>query len=1130
MPPAPVAAVETADRASSRPMPAPDFRLCHGNDLDVLAGLLAEQLRAPAEGAGPLDPDLILIPQAAMKRWLVKVLAERHGIAANLEFLAPGEFVGRVLAANLPDGEDIAGIDPDVLQWRLYALLRDADALAHPALAGALADYLGGAQPALKAWSLAAGLADTFAKYQAWRRDWLLRWDRGADPHDWQAELWRRVTAGRRHRARAIDDFLRRHAGDDAPPPRGLPSRVFAFACINVSPDVLRVLAAAARGSTLHFYLPTPTRKYWGDLRTLRERLAAGDSDPFEVGENPLLARWGRAGRDFIATLFADAAFTARETEAYVEPELSRGLLQHLRRDLLERQPPPAEKEHRLPLASLAGDRSLQVHACHTRLREVQVLHDQLRALLEDQPDLEPREIAVMAPDIDAYAPHVAAVFGGAQGTPRFIPYTVADGSALASQPLADLCLRLLDLPAARLTANEVLDLLAMPPVARQYGVDPERLDTLRGWLVAAGARWGLDAAHRERLGAPGEHACTWAFAIERLLLGHAAGGDDDIAGVAPWPELEGGDLLALDALLRLLRTLASLARRFAEPQPPAAWKRALGEAVRALVSDTPADLTDRRTLERLDDELKRFADAAAQAGVDASVPPEVVRAHFRARLGEADARQPLLSGGVSFCRMVPMRLIPFRVICLLGMNDGDYPRREPPAALNRLVAALDAPGQRRPGDRSVREDDRFLFLQLLNAADRVFYLSYLGHDAGDGSAREPSVLVSELLDEAARYFDDPGAARTRLVLPHPLQPFGALPAVRDGEGRRLAEADACRAGFDPAWRAARDVAPGALPPPPFAGAPLPPLPAQPGDIDYAALRRFLLDPPRAFLRGRLGLSVPEHEARLPEDEPFAPTDGIEASALRQRVLVALADSDDLDQDALCRRLQAEAWLPPAEAGRLRLRELLDLAAPVASRLRAHRHGAARALPFVLDLGEVRLHGALEDGHADALLRAKAGKPSGRDWLRWHLDALVLSALDEPRPLLAFADFGKDGHGPLALPRHAPEAARTALHWLIGLMAHGAREPLPFRPVAGFAWATAWDEAADDQRETRAFERAKAKWRNQDDEGEGADPWTALALRGAEPFVDAAVTARFGALARAIFAALREARVPEGAT
>lgn len=1099
-------------------MPAPDFHLYHGNDLDVLAGLLAAQLRVPAQGAGPLDPDLILIPQAAMKRWLVKVLAERHGIAANLEFLAPGEFVGRVLAANLPDGEDIAGADPEVLRWRLFAVLQDRDALAHPALAGALADYLGGERTALKAWSLAESLADTFAKYQAWRRDWLLRWDRGADPHDWQAELWRRVTAGRRHRARAIDDFLRRHAGDDAPPPRGLPPRVFVFACINVSPDVLRVFAAAARAGTLHFYLPTPTRKYWGDLRTLRERLAAGDSDPFEVGENPLLARWGRAGRDFIAALFADAAFGAQETEAYVEPELARGLLQHLRRDLLERQPPPVEKAHKLPLASLATDRSLQVHACHTRLREVQVLHDQLRALLEDQPDLEPRQIAVMAPDIDAYAPYVAAVFGGAQGTPRFIPYTVADASTLATRPLADLCLRLLDLPTARFTANEVLDLLALPAVARHYGVDAERLDRLRGWLAAAGARWGLDAAHRGRLGAPAEHACSWAFAIERLLLGHAAGSDADIAGVAPWPELEGGDLQALDALLRLLRTLAALAGRLAEPQSAAAWKRALGEALRALVSDAPADLADRHTLAYLDEEFARFADSAAQAGLVAPVPPEVVRAHFRARLGEADARQPLLSGGVSFCRMVPMRLIPFRVICLLGMNDGDYPRREPPAALNRLVAALDAPGQRRPGDRSVREDDRFLFLQLLNAADRVFYLSYLGADAADGSLREPSVLVSELLDEATRYFDQPEAARGALVLRHPLQPFGAVP-----------DADPRRAGFDPAWQVPRATAPGAAGVPAFAPASLPAQAAS-TDIDYAALRRFLLDPPRAFLRGRLGLAIAETAARLPEDEPFAPADGFEASALRQRVLVALVDSDDLDRDALCRRLQAEAWLPPAEAGRLRLRELIDLAAPVASCLRAYRHGEAQARPFVLDLGGVRLHGALEAGQAEAFLRAKAGKPSGRDWLRWHLDALVLSALDEPRRLLAFADFGRDGHGPLALPRHAPEAARGALRWLLSLMAQGGREPLPFRPASGHEWARAWDEAAhDDEREARAIERARATWRNQDGEGEGADPWTALALRGAEPFVDAAATARFGALARAIFTALREARVPEDA-
>jgi len=1090
---------------------APDFRLYHSNDPGLLAQLLAQQLREPAADGAILQPDQVLIPQAAMKRWLLKVLAERHGIAANLEFLTPGEYVGKVLAANLDAGEDAVTLDPELLQWRLYAVLHEPAALAHPALAATLSDYLHGEGRALKAWTLAGTLADAFAKYQAWRRDWLLRWDRGGDPSDWQAELWRRVSAGRRHRAQAIDMFLRRYAGTDAPLPQGLPARVFAFACLNVSPDVLRVLATSARASTLHFYLPMPTRRYWGDLRSLRERLAAHDPEPLPADENPLLAQWGRAGRDFIATVFSDETLAVRDVEAYTEPDPAKGLLQWLKRDLLERQAPRVQ----CSAQALRGDTSLQIHACHTRLRELQVLHDQLRALLEADPALQARDIAVMAPDIDAYAAHIDAVFGGAQGSARFIPYTLADASALARSPLADLLLRVLALPQARLTSNDMFDLLALPAVMRQFGVDPGDLDRLREWLAAAGARWGLDAAHRARLGAPAEHGFSFAFAIERLLLGYASASDADLAGVAPWPELEGSALAALDALLRLLRLLERLSRTLALAQCADAWRGALTQALHALVSESPSDPDDRQALALLEAELRLFAQHAARAGVELPIEAEVVRAHFHNRLAQSDGQQPFLSGGVTFCRMLPMRLIPFRVICLLGMNEGEFPRREPPATLNRLLAALDQPGQRRVGDRSLRDDDRYLFLQLLNAADDVFYLSYHARDPGDGSVREPALPLTELLDVAAQYFDDPAQARQLLVLQHPLTAFADAP---DDDPRRLT--------FDPTWRRAPPAGSGRAALPPLLDAPLPPLPP-PTQITLASLRAFLANPPRYFLRQRLGVQVPDDDERLPEHEPYVAASGLEASALSQRVLRALIEHGDA-APALLSRLQAEALLPAGVAGEARLAALRQQCRPLATAWRRWQTGESGTVAFALDLDGCALRGELEQAYADGFARSKPGTPGGRDWTRWYLDALIAAALGEARPVCVFAAFEDGTVGPLALPVHAPAAARAALRWLLALMAQGQREPLPFRPYAGWLWLQAAAQADDDQDASKqAFAKAGEGWRNRHGEGDGSDPWTTLALRGAEPFVDAAASARFASLTRAIFGALRDATVPE---
>lgn len=1098
---------------------APDFRLYHGNALGVLAGLLAEELRTTPVGAALLEPDTILIPQPAMRRWLQTTLAERHGIAANLRFLAPGEFVGDVLKANLGEYEDAVTIDPARLAWRLYATLRDPATRAHPAVARALDRYLHGAQSDLKAWSLATALADVFGKYQAWRRDWLLQWDRGADPGDWQAELWRHATRGLHHRAQAIDRFLAQYGAADTAPPIGLPPRAFAFACLNVSPDVLRVLVTAARGCTLHFYLPTPTRKYWGDLRTLRERLADDalvddGSDPFDRSENPLLAAWGRAGRDFIATLFSYEIVAPAEIEAYAAPDAPIGLLQRMQLDLLERRAPSGAK---MSVASICTERSLQIHSCHTRLREVQVLHDQLRALLEDNPGIEARNIAVMAPDIDVYAPYIAAVFGGAQGSPRFIPYTVADGSALAASPIAELLLRLLDLPQSRLSSNDVLDLIALPPLKRRFELDDEAIDLLRGWIEAAGARWGLDADHRARLGSPAEAAYTWRFAMDRLLLGHASGDDADIAGVAPWPELEGNALDALDALIRLLTTLERATAQLAGSHTPEVWQARMTDLLRDLLPATLGEPGDQRTLERVFAEIEAFRLAADDAAFAEPIAADVVRAWFQSRLSEPDARQPFLAGGVTFCRMVPMRLIPFRAICLLGLNDGDYPRNESSPALNRLVAALDQHGKRRRGDRSVRDDDRFLFLQLLTAADRVLYLSYVGRDALDGSAREPSVLVSELLDAAASYFDDADEARRRLVVQHPLQPFG-----------HAADGDARRVRFDASWQPALGTPRASARLPAFAAGPLPAAAehAEDGLIEYSALRRFLIDPPRVFLRERLGMRIAADDAHLADAEPFVAADGLEQYILQRRVFDALRADPDIDTDALRQRLLAEALLPPGAAGEQRLRAQLRAARPIALAARAAQRGVAAPLRFDLPLGASRLGGTIEDVDDAHAIRCKIGLPGGRDEVRWHLDALVLSALGDAREVIAFADLGKAGVGPRTMKRHTADDARAALSWLIALMRQGFAEPLPFRPRTAWKWA---EETAKHGDGLRAEDAAAQIWISREGEGEGTDVWTALALRGAAPFEDAKATLRFGELSRAIVDALTEARVPQAA-
>ncbi|MGY0633440.1 exodeoxyribonuclease V subunit gamma [Luteimonas sp. A478] len=1109
--------------------PAPDFRLYHSNSLEVLAGVLADILRTPAPGASPLAPDIVLIPQVAMRRWLQATLAARHGVAANIEFLTPGEFLGNALKANLGPSED--ELDPETLHWPLYAALTDPALLAKPAMA-AIAAHVQGNDP-LRAWSLAGELAQVFGKYQAWRRDWLLRWEGGADPDDPQSILWRRIARGHNHRARRIQQYLDRFEGAERPLPKGLPTRLLAFATLNVSPDVLRVIATQARAGTLHCFVPTPVKDYWGDLQRVRALpeaawLEAG-SGLLAEDETPLLRAWGAAGVDFMRLVGNyEVIHASAEIHAHADPGQGGGalhgsLLRRLQSDLYHRRGAPG-----WPLREAVDrtDPSLQLHACHTRLRELQVLRDQLRALFDDErfdPPLQPREVAVLAPDIDPYLPYLEAVFGGRgeAASGQAIPYALADASPLANEPLAEVFVRLLALPVSRFGLHETLDLLASPALAEANGLDAPAIERLQAWLEAAGARWGLDGAHRARFDAPEDDAYTWAFALDRLLLGHASGSDaliraNDGRLVAPLPDLEGSALDALDTLVRLLRVLARYARVLGEAMPPAQWRERLLELLEALLPKPPTSPASQRALDRLRTLVDEFAKTAERADFDAPVPAEAVRAHFGAVLGEADVRAPLLTGGVSIARMVPMRLLPFRVICVLGMNDAEFPRRDAAPGLNRLTAELGT-DKRRAGDRSTRDDDRFLFLQLFTAAQDVFYVSWQGADPRDGSRREPSVLVSELIDAAVGQHasDTEEKVADALVVQHPLQPFSPEAFGSANEPRRFS--------YHARWQQA---AAGAVDrrvalPPWFVGDPFAPGEAEP-ELSISALRRFLLHPAEELL-ARMGMRLIEIEEHGDDLEPLAaPGGGLERSVLQRELFDELLRGRD--DAAIHASLRARGLLPSGASGRRVLADQRELLAPWLDAFSQWRGDSEPGSVLAeVEIDGVRVHGRIQDAYPHGIARMRFGKLNGPSVIRSGLDWLLARAAGINLPLVEFFDGGRAGPGPFERPELSTVDARNALRELLALRAQGLREPLPYAPYSG--WAL-YNGAENLERGVKA---ARSQWHGSGGGfAEGHGDALRQALRGCDPFADQDTLQRFVDSALLVFLALRDGKVHGG--
>ncbi len=1082
-----------------------------GSRTERLADALALQLEAQRP-ANPLAAQTVVVAHPGLQRWLLGHLAQRHGphgghgIAANLEMILPWQWFERTARRVLGDEALIGGAyRHELLRWRLLAAL--------PTLpAPEVASYLAGDGAARRGFQLAEHLAGLYTQYLIYRPDWILDWEQHPARHagDWQAALWQRLRAAipRPHRAQrsaVLLDALR--AGNDLAndPP------LHVFGVSHLPPDVLAALQATALHTPVHLYFPDPCREHWVYLRKQRFLLAHAD-DPealyYEVG-HPLLVALGRIAQDFCLTLDECDAIEERDPLDEAEPlDDATALLARLQSSIRCLQPElvgapiRAQQADGAALAdilpALRHDPSLRVHACHTRLRELEVLKDALLRCLADDPSLQHRDIVVMAPDIGAYAPYLAAVFGEPAQYRRdalHIPWHLADVGLAHAHPLMHAFAQWLELAESRFTVSEVLDFLDVPAVARRFAIDAGGRDTLERWLRRARVAWGLDAAMKAEAGAAAVDANSWQFGLDRMYAGLVAGqdaGDGLLDGILPLPGVTGGAAEALGQLDRLLGELRQARHAFAGARPLAAWSAWLLERLDALFLADPRDAAEQHALDALRRLAAGLAGQAAEAGLDAPQPWSVVREALRGALDAVPERQGFLLGGVTFCGLVPQRSIPFRVVCLLGMNEGEFPRPGHDAGLNRILA------QPRRGDRDTRNEDRYLFLEALMSARDALHVSYVGEGVRDGKPRNPAAPLAELLqflDEQHGLAGDETAERPWRVR-HPLQPFDARYYERDAHGRP--RHDPRLFSYEPAFLAAASSGANA---PPFLDAATATPPSAAGELALGALQRFWRDPARdALLRGQ-GISLQALDDHgWPDREPLeTPLEKIER--VDQRLLFdALA--------AGCTELPAEppAWL--ARSGMLAggaigertwaqlrdsLRPLLALARPLFAGGGAQAHAQA----IDLDLGDgLRLTGAVDRvfrGADGGLLwfDARPGRAANlRDLLGFYLDwaCLQLARAGDSAPmqaaLLEQLRRTQGGASVLVAQRTAMldtivaldrEQLRRGLRRLVEAYRAAARQPLLFFPRTAQAWLASAPE--------HRLAKAAAAW-----DGDGFNP------------------------------------------
>jgi exodeoxyribonuclease V gamma subunit len=1046
--------------------------LHQSNRLEHLFEQMCAVMREPLDD--PLVPEIIVVHNQGMAQWIAQQIAFVNGIAANLQFPLPARFVWDLFHRIAEDAltEDLFA--KPVLRWRIAALLPQS--LGHPAF-GEIAAYLQNDDDGCKHYQLAARISEVFDQYQVYRPDLLTRWEEHLEEEHWQALLWRQLTATAiPHRARLPEQFrqtLTRIPGQEL----GFTKRFHLFGINSLAPVYLEIIHQVSERSEVHLFHLSPCRHYWGDLVSARQvanlekkvpSLSSPDLNPYYDQGNPLLVSLGRTGQDFFRQLLD---YPLQEVDLYREND-AQHLLAALQNDILDLQnrSVPDQERHVLHPA----DRSLQFHRCFSPLREIQVLHDHLLDLFQQYPDLAPGDILVTAPDIEVYAGAIAGVFGEASQDRR-IPWSIADQSLHRELPVVRCFLELLDLLSGRFTAPEVLALCETTVLHRRFGLDPAILPRLHTWVRDSGIRWGLDQEHRQQLGVDAIHQHSWQFGLDRLLLGYLMGEcDEPYQGLLPYAHLAGSEAVELGGFLTLIETLAHWRRRLEASGSAADWCGRLLEMLEDFFDPELEDLG----LATLRESINGFKTHCQLAGYTEDLTPTIVKHHLQETLAQPGGGQAFLSGRVTFCNMVPMRSVPFRIIWLLGMNDGDFPRTQHPAAFDLMAQAP------RLGDRNRRHDDRYLFLEALLSARDLLALSWVGRSQRDDSVAPPSVVVCELQDYLNQSCIVPaGTVAAHLTTQHPMQPFS--PRCFDGT--------AATASYNPAWQpAGRENDPR-----PFLFAALEPPGPEWRSLDIRQLVRFWRHPTRFFLEQIVGLQLWEEEAGIEESEPFI-LDPLQQYQVRQKMVHDLLSNRSPEQ--VFTNLTSSGYLPQGGFGLAQFTGIAVSSGPFAEQVRPLLTTPLPPLEVDCALGSFQLTGWLTDVYAEGRITWRSGALKGTDLIELWILHLLLNLLAPPGVALCSTHAARDasrGSGSVAF--HILKPVVDPEHYLRELLDYywqGLQAPLHFFPETSRAWA----EAAGSGKER---DKARAVWEDGfATSGEGSDLANSTVFRETDPLDD----------------------------
>lgn len=763
------------------------FYLYQSNKIEALLAQLIKLLLK--QECSPLKSQTVVVENPGLAHWLKMQMAQSLGIAANIDFPMPSRFFWQAQRSVQPQLDEESAFSKETLTWLVLECLQNQSIIAQPsfellrtylAQSDSSNDQLSAAlakddqQQAVKLYRLASTIADLYDQYLVFRPDWLAAWqkndlrmnDEPLGEQIWQAQLWLELIdlaekkgLSTHHRASMLQDFmlaLKTGANKDA-----LPREVIFFGFSTLPKHQIETLNLLSQHMDVHVLSPNPSMHYWGDVidETVQAKLRMRNK-PLELADagNDLLASLGVMGKDFQRMLLEVGH--VEEHDMYYESEQNT-MLASIQNQILNLQ----QAKH-VKTVFHKSDKSVQVVGCHSAMREIEVLHDHLLNVFSTT-SIDPQDIVVMIPDVASYAPYIDAVFNSSA---QHIPYSISDRPVQAEHPLLAAFINLLELPNGRFNFSDVMSLLEVPAVYRAYGINEHQIPELNDWLVEASIRWGFDAEHRKKQGLPQWEQNTWLYGFKRLLMGYAVSNDDSqlVHGIAPIKSVEGLNAALLGSLMEFVNQLHEFIESTDQACTAAQWSSMIHDLFRKMFHITDVE---QPVIEHINQAMESWVQSVQLVSYHQPLSFSVAVDALKQKLQKAGGSQHFMVGKVNFCTLLPMRSIPFKMVAVLGLNDQDYPRSVTPNSLDLMRF------KRRLGDRSRRDEDRYLFLEAILSARESLWLSYKSRDQKEDKPMTPSVVLAEFLDYLQAGFEREDGAKPldSLFTQHPLQPFNEL-------------------------------------------------------------------------------------------------------------------------------------------------------------------------------------------------------------------------------------------------------------------------------------------------------------------------------------------------------------------